>query len=61
MAHVSALFAALHYHMRTIGKALLYGPGSIMDAHSRTEHIKTVDITSAVAAYKQIARLALNA
>jgi hypothetical protein len=31
-----------------------------MDAHSRTEHIKTVDITGATAAYKQIARLALN-
>ncbi|KAG5175388.1 hypothetical protein JKP88DRAFT_172344 [Tribonema minus] len=42
------------------GKALLYGPGSIHHAHSRTEKILGSEITAAIDAYTKIAAIALG-
>lgn len=42
------------------GRALLYGPGSIHHAHSRTEKIGVTELKEAVEAYKTIAKSCLG-
>lgn len=42
------------------GQALLYGPGSIHHAHSRTEKIGVAELKEAVEAYKTIAKSCLG-
>jgi acetylornithine deacetylase len=37
------------------GRPLLYGPGSILDAHSDGEHVAVADLETAVAAYQHLA------
>ena len=34
--------------MTNLGKMVLYGPGSILDAHTHNEHIKIADMERAV-------------
>ncbi|CAM9838454.1 unnamed protein product [Phaeothamnion confervicola] len=42
------------------GKAVLFGPGSIQDAHARGEKVLVKDLHAAVDAYKRIARHCLS-
>lgn len=37
------------------GRPLLYGPGSILDAHTDQEHVEIADLEAAAAAYESIA------
>ena len=37
------------------GQPLLYGPGSILDAHTADEHVEIADLEAAVAAYHDVA------
>jgi acetylornithine deacetylase len=37
------------------GRPLLYGPGSILDAHTADEHVEIADLEGAVGAYRAIA------
>ena len=37
------------------GQPLLYGPGSILDAHAADEHVEIADLEAAVAAYHAVA------
>jgi acetylornithine deacetylase len=41
------------------GTPLMYGPGSIRDAHTSDEHVLVDDLHRAVAAYEQIVRTLL--
>lgn len=41
-------------------KRYLYGPGSILMAHSDHEHLKGADLLEAVEGYKQIIRTTLE-
>lgn len=47
-------------HMRKLGKPLLYGPGSILDAHSAEEKIAKKDIITAVDVYEGLVRKLLK-
>ena len=38
------------------GQPLLYGPGSILDAHTADEHVEIADLEAAVEAYEALAR-----
>ena len=42
-------------------KRYLYGPGSILVAHSDHEHLKASDLLTAVEGYKRLVRSALKA
>lgn len=42
------------------GKAYLYGPGSIMDAHTSKEHIRIKDLKESVTIYKKMAKQLLG-
>lgn len=54
--HLSPLLAARH------GAPLLFGPGSILDAHTDHEHVKLKDLDDAAVAYERMAlRLLENA
>lgn len=41
-------------HLKALGKPLLFGPGSILDAHSATEKIAKRDLLDAAARYEQM-------
>lgn len=41
-------------------KRYLYGPGSILVAHSDHEHLKASDLSTAVEGYKRLVRTALE-
>jgi acetylornithine deacetylase len=41
-------------HLRSLGKPLLFGPGSILDAHGKDEKIAKKDLLAAVDAYEQM-------
>ena len=41
-------------------KRYLYGPGSILVAHSDHEHLKAIDLLTAVEGYKRLVRSALK-
>jgi acetylornithine deacetylase len=43
-------------HLQPIGRALLVGPGSILDAHTANERVKVADLQAAVDAYDRLAR-----
>lgn len=40
--------------LRNLGKPLLFGPGSILDAHGKNEKIATKDLLKAVGTYEQM-------
>jgi acetylornithine deacetylase/succinyl-diaminopimelate desuccinylase-like protein len=42
------------------GKALLYGPGSIMDAHSLHEFVRVDELQQSVGEYVRLMRILLN-
>ena len=42
------------------GKAFLYGPGSIKDAHTSREHIKIADLQESVGIYAKMAKQLLK-
>jgi len=46
-------------YLRFNGKALLWGAGSILDAHTPGEKIKIADLESAVSVYAELARTCL--
>lgn len=48
-------------HMRRLGKPLLYGPGSILDAHGAEEKIAKKDILAAVGVYEGLVKKLLKA
>lgn len=56
---LNKLTRVYRYFKLNRGKALLYGPGSIHHAHSRTEKIGVAEIRDAVDAYKTIVRACL--
>ena len=41
-------------------KRYLYGPGSILDAHSDHEHLKASELLAAVEGYKRLVRSVLK-
>lgn len=41
-------------HLRGLGKPLLFGPGSILDAHGARERISKKDLLAAVATYEEM-------
>jgi acetylornithine deacetylase len=41
-------------HLRSLGKPLLFGPGSILDAHGKDEKIAKKDLLAAVTTYEQM-------
>ena len=41
-------------HLGNLGKPLLYGPGSILDAHSANEKIRKSEILEAVSTYRDL-------
>ncbi len=41
-------------HLRTLGKPLLFGPGSILDAHGAEERIAKKDLLAAVGTYEEM-------
>ena len=41
-------------HLRSLGKPLLFGPGSILDAHGKDEKIAKKDLLAAVDTYEQM-------
>lgn len=47
-------------HLRALGKPLLFGPGSILDAHGERERIRKQDLMDAVATYEQTVVSLLN-
>ncbi|MCB1051577.1 MAG: M20/M25/M40 family metallo-hydrolase [Acidobacteria bacterium] len=47
-------------YFRFDGKAFLYGPGSILDAHTAGEKIRIQDLEKAVHTYAELARLTLG-
>jgi acetylornithine deacetylase len=42
-------------------KRYLYGPGSILDAHTDNEHVKIPDLIECVAVYKRLLLMCLEA
>lgn len=42
-------------HLAKIGRPLLFGPGSILDAHSKGERIAKADLLTAVETYRKLA------
>ncbi|CAM9486510.1 unnamed protein product [Laminaria digitata] len=58
-ADVAAYNTDIAYFKLKSGQALLYGPGSIHHAHSRTEKIGVAELKEAVEAYKTIAKTCL--
>ncbi len=42
-------------HLRGTHRKYLYGPGTILVAHSHDEHLKVSDLEDAVAGYKTLA------
>ncbi|CAN0261775.1 unnamed protein product, partial [Hapterophycus canaliculatus] len=59
-ADVAAYNTDIAYFKLTKGRALLYGPGSIHHAHSRSEKIGVTELKDAVEAYKRIAMACLG-
>ncbi|HEY8829167.1 MAG TPA: M20/M25/M40 family metallo-hydrolase, partial [Candidatus Limnocylindria bacterium] len=47
-------------HLGNLGKPLLFGPGSILDAHGANEKIRKDDLVSAVATYERMVRSLLT-
>ena len=41
-------------HLRSLGKPLLFGPGSILDAHGKDEKIAKKDLLAAVGTYEEM-------
>jgi acetylornithine deacetylase len=41
-------------HLEKLGKALLFGPGSILDAHTSSEKIRIADLHTAVEKYEEL-------
>ena len=41
-------------HLNKLGKRLLYGPGNILNAHTKTEHIKISDLKKSVKCLKKL-------
>ena len=41
-------------HLRGLGKPLLFGPGSILDAHGANEKISKKELLAAVATYEEM-------
>jgi acetylornithine deacetylase len=42
------------------GQPLLFGPGSVLDAHTDEDHVEIAELEAAVLAYEQIARVLLG-
>jgi acetylornithine deacetylase len=42
------------------GQPLLFGPGSVVDAHTETDHVEIAELEAAVLAYERIARALLH-
>ncbi|CAN0062312.1 unnamed protein product [Scytosiphon promiscuus] len=59
-ADVAAYNTDIAYFKLTKGRALLYGPGSIHHAHSRSEKIGVTELKDAIEAYKKIAMSCLG-
>lgn len=55
-----ASLTAYRYFNLKEGKAILYGPGSIHHAHSRSEMIGVAELKHAVEAYRRIAKYCLS-
>lgn len=47
-------------HLRGLGKPLLFGPGSILDAHGERERIRKRDLIDAITTYEQTVMTLLN-
>lgn len=47
-------------HLRDLGKPILFGPGSILDAHSSDEKITKAEIISAVETYRELVSMLLS-
>lgn len=48
-------------HLKALGKPLLFGPGSILDAHGERERIRKSDLVDAIATYEKTVMSLLNA
>ena len=48
-------------HLKALGKPLLFGPGSILDAHGERECIRKSDLVDAIATYEKTVMSLLNA
>jgi acetylornithine deacetylase len=48
-------------HLGNLGRPLLFGPGSILDAHGATEKIRKDDLLASVATYERLVRSLLTA
>ena len=42
------------------GRPLLFGPGSVLDAHTDADHVAITELEAAVLAYERIARTLLE-
>jgi len=47
-------------HLNALGKPLLFGPGSILDAHGERERIRKGDLIDAISTYEQTVAALLN-
>jgi acetylornithine deacetylase len=47
-------------HLGNLGKPLLIGPGSILDAHTANERISKADLTAAIDTYVALVRRLLS-
>jgi acetylornithine deacetylase len=48
-------------HLKALGEPLLFGPGSILDAHGERERIRKIDLVEAIATYERTVTTLLNA
>ena len=48
-------------HLKSLGQPLLFGPGSILDAHGERERIRKSDLIEAIATYQKTVTALLNA
>lgn len=48
-------------HLKALGKPLLFGPGSILDAHGERERIRKSDLVEAIGTYEKTVMSLLNA
>ena len=48
-------------HLKALGKPLLFGPGSILDAHGQRERIRKSELVDAIATYEKTVMSLLNA
>jgi acetylornithine deacetylase len=48
-------------HLRALGKPLLFGPGSILDAHGPKERIAKKELLAAIETYEETVITLLNA